>query len=117
MYRVLILEKKKNYRMRKVSVRVSLCGMLKLIRVDTLRNLHSVGLLGGRLIVYLYGLSYLFYAEWYGHLQFDWLTQRSSIGCTGQSTVQYTNTELTSGFNEIRVGQNIHLIGLFRFNI
>ena len=35
---------------RKVSVRVNLRGMLRLIRVDTLRKVYSVGFLAGRLI-------------------------------------------------------------------
>ena len=33
----------------KVSVRVSLRDMLRLIRVDTLRRVHNVGFLAGRL--------------------------------------------------------------------
>ena len=35
---------------KKVSIRVSLRGMLRLIRVDTLRRDHNVGFLAGRLI-------------------------------------------------------------------
>ena len=39
-----------------MSIRVSLCGMLRLIRVDTLRNVHNVGFLARRLIyVYIRG--------------------------------------------------------------
>ena len=34
-----------------MSVRVSLRGMLRLIRVDTLRRAHNVGFLAGRLII------------------------------------------------------------------
>ena len=33
----------------KLSARISLRGMLRLIRVDTLRRAHSVGFLAGRL--------------------------------------------------------------------
>ena len=36
---------RKIHRWRKVSVRVSLCGMLRLFRVDTLRRVHNVGFL------------------------------------------------------------------------
>ena len=35
-----------------MSARVSLRGMLKLIRVDTLRRVHNVGFLAERLIVF-----------------------------------------------------------------
>ena len=34
-------------------IRVSLCGMLRLIRVDTLRRVHTVGFLAGRFIYIL----------------------------------------------------------------
>ena len=43
---------------RKVFVMVSLRGMLKLIRFDTLRRVHNVGFLAGRLIFgFIYFLS------------------------------------------------------------
>ena len=48
-YRVMIPETK-IHRRRKVYIRVSLCGMLKLIRVDTLRRVLNVGFIAERLI-------------------------------------------------------------------
>ena len=48
MYRVVIPETENPQEAK--SVRVSLRGKLRLIRVDTLRRVHNVGILAGRLI-------------------------------------------------------------------
>ena len=45
---------------RKESVRVSLRGMLRLIRVDTLRRVHNVGFLAGRLKCIFINVNYLY---------------------------------------------------------
>ena len=56
--------KKKIHRRRKVSVRINLRGMLRLILVDTLRRVHNVGFLVGRLN-YIYigegNLGFIYY--------------------------------------------------------
>ena len=50
-HRPIIIPKQKIHRRRKkMSIRVSLRGMLRLIRVDTLRRVYNVGFLAGRLL-------------------------------------------------------------------
>ena len=53
--------KQKIHRRRKVSVRVSRCGILRLIRVDTLRSVYNLGFSRGKAQLYIipYGLELL----------------------------------------------------------
>ena len=69
--------KQKIHRRRKVSIRVSLRGMLRLFRFDTLRRVHNVGFLVERLICdvfvkcillgYSYHVGFVFTKERYDH--------------------------------------------------
>ena len=49
-----------------MSIRVSLCGMLRLIRVDTLRRVDTVGFLAGRFMYQLIERDSLIYTDVFG---------------------------------------------------
>ena len=59
-----MIHEKENPQDAKVSARISLCGMLRLIRVYTLRRVHNVGFLVERLSEMVDSNQCFFFIDW-----------------------------------------------------